>query len=596
MPDAFAEFCNQKRGYGFSYTLSLGTEPGVATVTAPPDFGRIKPVGPLDVYWQGRRFFRLLDARLDNQGAPSSTTSTPLVQWTIQDRRWKWQYGDTLDGDYNREEKDGKLVREKSPRELATLCFLALGEEGVDVSALPDKPRPPTQWIAASPKQELDRLCSAYNCAPAYSPFTNKAYLVKLGTGRAAPNDAYKSRSDSFVNRPRPDAITIIGGTTLFQSALKVDEWLALEVDGTYVEMDQVSYKPAGGWETVWPLNFAALNTTYTDKATGETLYHRDLAQRSIWRTARISGQVAGGFSPEALKGEWNEPQSVTDLGPFTGSVLEKDPLTGQRLDAYARGVFLDQRVGMKNSPAKTRWPGSVQINSEQRIVTFDRPCFKLTTDNKWEQTTMELIAAYEVSHEGVPVRFDLRRGLLDQLVAVGEHEDLATRSEAVSADPREQHGFSTSCGLHHQRAGAGPQGRVDGLDRLGLVVAQSELRSVHGAPRVGSSARRNWSTTSAGAMSLDSRPPDSSTSFSGGQPGRYLTADQPQPTVLSHTKPWVSGYSRSSSALVHTFSRISSGGQGRSQGGAPERTRSSSGSVRRRHSPSATGSYSTSS
>ena len=421
MPDAFAEFCNQKRGYGFSYTLSLGTEPGVATVTAPPDFGRIKPVGPLDVYWQGRRFFRLLDARLDNQGAPSSTTSTPLVQWTIQDRRWKWQYGDTLDGDYNREEKDGKLVREKSPRELATLCFLALGEEGVDVSALPDKPRPPTQWIAASPKQELDRLCSAYNCAPAYSPFTNKAYLVKLGTGRAAPNDAYKSRSDSFVNRPRPDAITIIGGTTLFQSALKVDEWLALEVDGTYVEMDQVSYKPAGGWETVWPLNFAALNTTYTDKATGETLYHRDLAQRSIWRTARISGQVAGGFSPEALKGEWNEPQSVTDLGPFTGSVLEKDPLTGQRLDAYARGVFLDQRVGMKNSPAKTRWPGSVQINSEQRIVTFDRPCFKLTTDNKWEQTTMELIAAYEVSHEGVPVRFDLRRDSTQQIYDAGE-------------------------------------------------------------------------------------------------------------------------------------------------------------------------------
>lgn len=421
MPDAFAEFCNQKRGYGFSYTLSLGTEPGVATVTAPPDFGRIKPVGPLDVYWQGRRFFRLLDARLDNQGAPSSTTSTPLVQWTIQDRRWKWQYGDTLDGDYNREEKDGKLVREKSPRELATLCFLALGEEGVDVSALPDKPRPPTQWIAASPKQELDRLCSAYNCAPAYSPFTNKAYLVKLGTGRAAPNDAFKSRSDSFVNRPRPDAIRIIGGNSQFQSALKVDEWLALEVDGTYVEMDQVSYKPAGGWETVWPLNFAALNTTYTDKATGETLYHRDLAQRSIWRTARISGQVAGGFSPDALKGTPFEPQSVTDLGPFTGSVLEKDPLTGQRLDAYARGVFIDQRVGMKNSPAKTRWPGSVQINSEQRIVTFDRPCFKLTTDNKWEQTTMELIAAYEVSHEGVPVRFDLRRDSTQQIYDAGE-------------------------------------------------------------------------------------------------------------------------------------------------------------------------------
>ena len=420
MPDAYAEFCNQKRGYGFSYTLSLGTEPGTATVTAPPDFGRIEPVGPLDVYWQGRRFFRLLDARLDNQGSPASSTSTPMVQWTIQDRRWKWQFGDTLDGDYNREEKDGKLVREKSPRDLAKLCFQALGENGVDVSALPSEPRPPKQWYGASPKQELEKLCADYNCAPAYSPFTNKAYLVKLGKGRNAPNIAHKSRSDSFVNRARPDDILIVGGNTLCQSALKIDVWLALEVDGTFVPMDQVSYKPAGGWSRVWPLNLAGLNTTYKDKATGETLYHRDLAQRSLWRVARISGQAAGGFSPEFLKGEPEEPKSIMDIGPFTGSVLEKDPLTGQRMDAYARGVFLDQRVGMKNCPDKTRWPGSVSIDSERRLVTFDRPCFKLDANNQFTPTTMELIAAYEISHEGVPVRFDKFRFATQQTYDAG--------------------------------------------------------------------------------------------------------------------------------------------------------------------------------
>lgn len=421
MPDAYAEFCQQKRGYGFSYTLSLGTDPGTARIQAPPDFGRIDVVGPLDVYWRGRRLFRLLEARLDNQGAPRSTTSGPIIEWTIQDRRWKWQFGETLDGDYNREEKNGKLVRERSPRELATLCFRALGERDVDVSALPDKPRPPKTWIAASPKQELDRLCADYNCAPAYSPFTNKAYLVKLGQGQAPPNQPHKSRSDSFINRARPDAIRVVGGPTLFQSALKVDEWLALEVDGSWVPQDSVSYKPTVGWEGVWPLNFAGLNTTYRDPATGETLFHRDLAQRSVWRAARVSGQVAGGFSPEILRGEFNEPQAITDLGPFTGTVLEKDSLTGNRLDAYARGVFIDQRIGMQNSPDKTRWPGSIQINSEQRIVIFDRPCFKLTPTNQWEQTQMELIAAYEVSHEGIPVRFDAVRNSTQKIFNAGE-------------------------------------------------------------------------------------------------------------------------------------------------------------------------------
>lgn len=409
MPDAYAEFCNQKLGYGFSYTLSLGTDPGVARVTAPPDFGRILPVGPLDVYWQGRRLFRLLDARLDSQSAPGSSTSSRVIEWTIYDRRWKWQYGWSLNGDYNREENDGKLTREKSPRDLAKICFAALGEKDVDVSALPDKPRPRKQWYGASPKQELDKLCSDYYCAPAYSPFTNKAYLVKLGKGRGPQNQPHKSRSDSIINRARPDLIEIIGGNTLFQSALKVDEWLALEVDGTYVPIDKVSYMPAGGWGRIDPRMLSALKTTYKDKATGETLYHRDLAQRSIWRTARLSGQVAGGFSPEALKGEREEPKSIKDLGPFSGNVLEKDPLTGERMDAYARGVFLDQRLGMRNTAPKTRWPGSVQIDSEKRIVTFDQHCVKFE-NGEYKPTSMELICAYEVSHEGVPVRFELDR------------------------------------------------------------------------------------------------------------------------------------------------------------------------------------------
>jgi hypothetical protein len=303
-----------------------------------------------------------------------------------------------------------------------------LGEKDVDVSAFPDKPRPRKIWHAAEPKAELDRLCSEFNCAPAFSPFTNKAYIVKLGKGRRPPNTPNASRSDSFVNRARPDAIRIIGGKTLFQTALLLGDWLALEVDGTYVPMDEVSYKPEAGWGSVWPLNFAGLNTTYKDPATKETLYHRDLAQRSVWRVARIRGQsrVVGDldrirFSPEILEGTDLEPKSAKDLGPFSGKVLEKDPLTGERMEAYARGVFIDQRFAMKNSPAKTRWPGSIQIDSDKRLVIFDRPCFKLDANNRHTKTTMELIASYEVSHEGVPIRFELDRAASQKIYNAGE-------------------------------------------------------------------------------------------------------------------------------------------------------------------------------
>jgi hypothetical protein len=145
--------------------------------------------------------------------------------------------------------------------------------------------------------------------------------------------------------------------------------------------------------------------------------------RRPAARAARISGQVAGGFSPAVLKGEWEEPKAVTDLGPFTGTVLEKDPLTGERMEAYARGVFLDRRMRFGNTPAKTRWPGSVQIDSDKRIVIFDRPCVKFE-NGLFLPTTMELIAAYEVSHEGIPVRFDSVRNSTQKIFNAGEFRE----------------------------------------------------------------------------------------------------------------------------------------------------------------------------
>ncbi len=432
MPDAYAEFVDQKRGYGCTYTLELGSSPGVARISAPSDFGRVNDVGPLELHFR-RTMLRLNECRLVAPVSPSSTTEAPAVNWTVEDRRWKWQYGDALDGDYNRELKNGKLVREKSPRELAQIIFAALGESDANVSALPSKPRPPRFWRAAGPREELDRLCQEFDCAPGYNPWTDKAYIVKLGKGTAPPRgEAHKSRADAKTSPPIPDAIEITGGNTLYQSALELGDSLALEVDGTYVSAETVSYKPPGGWMPFvlgGKTYFANLNTTYVDKATGRTLYHRDLAEASVFRCFRITGQVAGGFSPLELKGTDYEPKSLKDLGPFTGTVLDKDPLTGARMPAYVRGVYLDPKsLGNRNTQPGTRYDGSVSINNDLRIVTFDKPIFKLTVTPigiiAEVADDMELVAAYEVTSEGVPLYYSRTSKLRGKTYGAGNFRE----------------------------------------------------------------------------------------------------------------------------------------------------------------------------
>lgn len=421
MPDAYAKFGDQRVGYGFSYTLSWGTQPGIARITCPPFAGDFRGVDNLDVFLRGDRFFRLRQARFANPSSPSGTTSAPTVERLIEDRRWKWQFGAPLFGNFNEELPTGKLLRERSPRDLAALCFEALGDGGSNVDALPTDPRPRLIWEAARPVDELERLCSNFGCAVAYDPFNDRAYLVKIGDGSAPPGGVHSSRSDGLLIPASPDNTRVVMGPTLYQMAIELTEAVGLDVDGKYHAINSLSYTPTvlgvKGWSKLLPKQFEGLTSQYDDLATGEKLYHRDLAAQSVWRAYRFAIPV-----PQALKGSQDAPNSLKDVGPFLGTRLDKDPLTGERMPIMVRGVFADSRKGFANSKPKTRFPGSVSINQELRIATFSEPLFKFSDDaQSILPADVELIAAFNVTNEGVPIR-----GSLEQATglpfASGEH------------------------------------------------------------------------------------------------------------------------------------------------------------------------------
>lgn len=404
MPDTTATFGGVTRVIAGSYTAAWGTTPGQARLTTGYGFGTPGAIGTLEFKFRGQSL-KLFDALVVDPTFAGGVNDAPKTNFIALDRRWKWQFRGRVTGDFNFEKKDGSLIRQKGPRDMAAELFTALGETNFDVSALPTDPRPRVVWDYVQPADELNRLCADFGCVVVFNPISNRASVEKVGVGRPPTANPFISRSDSLIWPVPPDGVEVVGGPVLFQSALALGEAVGRDVDNGFKPINSLSYKPPGGWESIEPHQFRNLDTEYTDPATGTTLYHRDLAQSSVWRCYRISGQAAGGFSPLALKGTSSAPASIKDLGPFTGSLLDKDAVTDERLPCYVRGVFADARFAFDNSKPNTRFPGSVSIDNEQRIVTFDKPLFKYDGNGRPAPADVVLIAAYQCTSGGVKNR-----------------------------------------------------------------------------------------------------------------------------------------------------------------------------------------------
>lgn len=430
MPDAFAEINgSSQRIIGGGYTVGWGTPPGVCGLAVGYSFESVSPgdVVTLEIKFRGL-VIKLRDALVVDPRASGGVTQSPVVNFSVYDRRWRWLTAGRIYGDYNKETPQATLLREQSPQQLAAILYAALGEAAFDVGELPTEPRPRIAWDAADPREELEKLCADFGCVPLFDPISDRCYVAKIGFGDGPPDGSAPkviSINQSLVTPAQPSGFRGVSSPVLFQTALALGEPVGLEVDGSLKPIDQLSYRPAGGWETIDPWDFKSLNSEYTDAATGETLYHRDLAAASVWRMYRISGQATGGYAPQAMIGSPYAPTTLKDLGPFTGDLLDRDLATGERMPAYARGTYADERLGYDNSKPNSRFPGSITIDSDKRVVSFDRPLFKYGAGDAPAPADVVLIAAYQISKDGVAVRYEYANPNTWQGIKAGEAVDV---------------------------------------------------------------------------------------------------------------------------------------------------------------------------
>src|SRR3990167_6709017 len=108
-----------------TFTLSHGITPSVALLRIVPQDRLIAETGPLTIEY-GQTRIRIDGCRVRGASIQRETSSGRIVSLQIEDRRWKWRYGE-ISGRYNIRFANGQIDTinsdEKTPQQLATLLL-----------------------------------------------------------------------------------------------------------------------------------------------------------------------------------------------------------------------------------------------------------------------------------------------------------------------------------------------------------------------------------------------------------------------------------------------------------------------------------------
>ena len=341
-----------------SISFTHGISPSVATLYMSPQATEIAPSGTLKFTF-GDVKIEFPDCRVDEA---MLTVGGGGWQWMVSifDRRWKWRFG-SISGNYNLYQDDGEIKAgtEKSPYELAKLCLEAAGEENYDIGSLPGTIRPQVQWQNEVPMEALANLCDQVGCRVVLG-LDNKVYVRSIGYGGELPDGYIMEEIGAIDPGETPDEIVIVCGPTRFQTDLELEAvgiepigellpeaWVVLE---TLELLDDLSYKPSGGWGIPPEL----LPMAVGDDGDATFMYNLHCAQASVFRYYRVKFPIWVDAAKVFLRRRDEiQLESEQVQGTYQRDSTGDDVIL-VNLPAEVRGVWYDAQMAGTNVPADT--------------------------------------------------------------------------------------------------------------------------------------------------------------------------------------------------------------------------------------------------
>lgn len=311
------------------------------------------------------------------------------------DFRWKWAFGE-VSGSYNHRRPNGTIDpdTEQTPRELAALLFQAMGVTNADVSAFPENDRPYISWRCTRPRPELQKLLDQYGCSVVIDWSVPRPVVVRVGQGQTLPEQFLQTNEFGVDLSEAPSRIRLCCGNTLFQAKYKLTA-IAEDVDGSVypLESDNLSYRPAGGWEA-----------TVTDPADPlpDTVAGLEPARRTCYKWFRIA-QHCDSSLPDLFVPGFGEINDIWQILPVSRKLLEQSDviLSGKirHKRAYVEGTWWIDDAGQvpENTDENTQVPFNWSLERDAGILKFRRVMMKLSDDTTWVPADLFFVTSHEL-------------------------------------------------------------------------------------------------------------------------------------------------------------------------------------------------------
>lgn len=405
MPDTYIVFPGLQDMESASVLYQPGIGPSQANISVPAGRVNFNLLTHGDLILVYKNTPAVIWKRAAVESVTFDIADDQTYQITILDRRWMWRYGE-ISGRYNARDKTTANIApnavEKTPRELCTLLLNAMGEQGYDVSQVPEDTRPDIEWDKANPAQELSDLCDKLGVRIVLD-YDDKVRLKAVGTGNLFPDipESLISPSLSVPKLTRPYKFRVYSNVARFETRFEL-EFVGEDVDGDFKPLRLLSYAPDSAHETggMDPTHTWLKNGGIPEKAA-------ELAKKTCFRYARIKSPVAD------LKLDKLFDFKAADIKPehckFFDEILVSTA-DGKFKKAYAIGRFEDSKYAPPNPkevsyltpPEKwRRWEGEVSVDSAKKLIIFDKPCFwvKLSRASHTDDWTFETLLAKMYLH-----------------------------------------------------------------------------------------------------------------------------------------------------------------------------------------------------
>lgn len=363
-----------------NFTFSAhGVTPSAAVIEIAPQAEFPAPVGDLVFTFRDVDIpFR--DCKVNV--ASFARNSRGLI-WALQilDRRWKWAEH-TISGSYNvrLEDETVDMDTEKTPRELATMLLKAMGEVAFDVSVLPNDTRPLVEWAYENCGRALEQLCDSLGCRVVLQ-LNGRVKICRLGEGAELPDLPAMSDDSGSLDPPEvPDRLRVVFGPTQLQ-ALMICRAVGQDTNGEIKPIDNLSFRPAGGWSTSIPGRYLNLSDVDPTGAGNINNSPRKLAERTVWRWYQAAGMLDPQFETKVRPklGAWFDFRfdDIKQFLPLYAQTIDIDPATGRNAEPRVQGVFAKMDGIWGNAAAWTHYTQGFSVVPDKGIVDFSDYVFK---------------------------------------------------------------------------------------------------------------------------------------------------------------------------------------------------------------------------